>query len=102
VSVLPSVEDGYGLVLLQSLASGCPIIASTNTGGSECVVDGKNGFLVPIRSAEAIAEKITKIYEHPEERDAMRNAALESVRRIGGWHSYGDEMVKVYSQVLHS
>lgn len=100
VSVLPSVEDGYGLVILQSLACGCPVIASANTGGSECIIEDINGYIIPIRSSEAIAEKFMAMYNDPDRRRQMRSAAIGHIRNDGTWHEYGDKMATVYSKIL--
>jgi glycosyltransferase involved in cell wall biosynthesis len=89
VLVLPSIEEGLALVQGQALASGCPVIASTNTGGSDLFTDGVEGFEVPIRSAEAITDKLVQLAVQPELQQQMRAAALERVKSIGGWDDYG-------------
>jgi glycosyltransferase involved in cell wall biosynthesis len=99
VMVLPSLSDGFGLVIGQALACGCPVIATETTGGSDMLTDGVNGFVVPARSAEAIAEKLTWLYEHPLERQEMRARALESVRHLGGWDTYGDALVALFTRL---
>ena len=48
VAVIPSVEDGFGMVFLRSW-QGIPVITTTNTGASDLISDGVNGFVVPIR-----------------------------------------------------
>ena len=54
VMILPSIEEGLALVQAQAMACGCPLISSTNTGGEDLFSDGVEGFVVPIRSPEAI------------------------------------------------
>ncbi len=95
VLVLPSIEDGFGLVMAEAMACGCPVISSTNTGGSDLYTDGKEGFIVPIRNAEAIAERLQELGDDPDLRERMRGAALERVRAIGGWSDYGDRWVEL-------
>ena len=46
VFVLPSLEDGFALVVLQALACGCPVIVSENTGSADIVITNKCGFAV--------------------------------------------------------
>lgn len=58
VLVLPSLSEAFGLVVTEALASGLPVIVTPNAGASEMICDGREGFVVPIRSAEAIAEKL--------------------------------------------
>jgi glycosyltransferase involved in cell wall biosynthesis len=89
VLVLPSIEEGLALVQGQALASGCPIISSSNTGGSDLFTDGVEGFEIPIRSAEAITERLIQLADQPDLQKRMRTAALERVRSIGGWDDYG-------------
>ena len=78
------------------MACGCPVIATENTGGSGLCRDGIEGFIVPIRSPEAIAEKLVWLYEHPEERRKMRAAARKRVQDLGGWGEYGERMLETF------
>ncbi len=91
VLVLPSVEDGFGLVLGQAMACGCPIICSNNTGGGDLLEPGTEGFTVPIRDARAITERLEQLCQDPARRDRMSEAAQRSVERAGGWTDYGDQ-----------
>jgi len=100
VLVLPSIEDGFGMVQAQAMACGVPVIATENTGAADLFTDGVEGFIVPIRDAAAIADKIFLLYEHREVRDAMGAAALARVRALGGWNNYGDRMAAMYQAAL--
>jgi glycosyltransferase involved in cell wall biosynthesis len=99
VMVLPSLSDGFGLVIGQALACGCPVIATESTGGRDILRDGVNGFIVTSRSAAAIAEKLVWLHEHPAEREAMRARAVDSVRSVGGWDDYGDALVQLFARL---
>jgi starch synthase len=97
VLVLPSIEDGFGLVLSQALACGCPILASTNTGGDDLIADASNsapenaaGFVVPIRDVDALAERMQQLADDPALQRRMSEAALARVQYLGGWRKYGD------------
>jgi starch synthase len=90
VLVLPSVEDGFGLVLSQALACGCPVIASTNTGAADLINDGEEGFIVPIRDVKSLTERIQRFADDPELYRRMSEAALRRVQKIGGWTQYGN------------
>ncbi len=95
VMVLPSVEDGFGMVIGEAMACGCPVISSENCGGKELTDDGKEGFIVPIRDPDAITERLERLAQDPALRDAMSARALERVARIGGWDTYGRDYVAV-------
>ena len=88
--VLPSIEEGLALVQAQALACGCPVICSTNTGGEDLFSDGVEGFVVPIRDVDALTARMQELADDPRRQQAMRAAALERVRSIGGWAEYGD------------
>ena len=90
VMVLPSVEEGLAMVQAQAMACGCPVIATKNTGAQNLYVDQKEGFIVPIRQPNIIAEKLQYLADHPGIRKSMSMLALARVREMGGWRTYGD------------
>lgn len=61
IFVFPSLIEGFALVILEAMASGLPIITTNNTSGADIIENGKHGYIVPIRSAEKIVEKIEKM-----------------------------------------
>ena len=93
VMVLPSIEEGLALVQAQAMACGCPLISSTNTGAEDLFTDGVEGFIVPIRSPEAITARLQQLGEDPALQRRMSEAALLRVRQIGGWYQYGDAWI---------
>lgn len=71
VHVLPSYREGLGLVNAEAGAVGRPSITCDTNGTRDTVEDGYNGFLVPIKNAEAIAEKMIYFLENPSEIERM-------------------------------
>jgi glycosyltransferase involved in cell wall biosynthesis len=59
VFCLPSLREGLPNVVLESMASGTPVVASDATGNVDLVIDGETGYLVPMRSGEALARALT-------------------------------------------
>lgn len=100
VLVLPSVQDGFGMVMAQAMACGLPVVATTNTGATDLYTDGVEGFIVPARSAEALREPIALLGRDAELRRRMGEAALARMRDLGGWHTYGDAVAAVYAARL--
>ena len=100
VFVIASVQEGMALVQAQAMACGLPVIATKNTGAEDLFTDGVEGFIVPIRNPEAIREKVLYLYEHPEIREEMAQAALRRVRSLGGWETYGSSIVAAYDEAL--
>ena len=99
VLVLASVEEGLALVQGQALACGCPVVATTNTGGEDLFDDGVAGFIVPIRDPDALANRLQRLADEPDLRAQMSRAALESVGRLGGWDAYGDRMAALCAEL---
>jgi glycosyltransferase involved in cell wall biosynthesis len=85
VFVLPSIEDGFAMVIGEAMACGCPVIASTIMGASELISEGVEGFIVPIRSPGLIADRLQQLADQPELREQMGKAALMRVQQLGGW-----------------
>jgi len=96
VFVLPSLQDGFGMVVYEAAACGLPIIISENVGAT--IRDGEDGFIVPIRNAEAIAEKLVYLYTHEAERARMGHAAREYVSQFT-WERYQDELINHYREI---
>jgi glycosyltransferase involved in cell wall biosynthesis len=100
VFVLASVEEGLALVQAQAMACGLPVIATRNSGAEDLFTDGVEGFIVPIRSTEAIRDRLVYFYENPEARRHMGEAALRKVRSLEGWSAYGRTMEDAYIGAL--
>ncbi|MBA4318831.1 MAG: hypothetical protein C0412_10560 [Flavobacterium sp.] len=89
VFCLPTIEDGYGLVLGEALSYGLPLITTTNSGGLDLIAEGIEGFIVPIRDATAIYEKLKLLSSDSELLAKMKLAALGKAASINGWEASG-------------
>lgn len=97
VFVFPSLFEGFGLVLLEAMAQGLPIITTAHTAGPDLIENGREGFIVPIRSAEAIAEKLDLLARDRHLLSAMKNAALRAAsRRV--WERYRSQLATIVQQ----
>lgn len=99
VFVLPSIEDGFGMVIGEAMASGLPVICSTHSAAPEIITDGKHGFLFEPNNVTELAEKIRWCYEHHDEARAM---GLEGQQRIRdfSWDNYGAKIYAEYVKIL--
>ena len=98
VLALASVEEGLALVQGQALACGCPVVASVATGAEDLFSDGVEGFIVPDRDTDALADRLQQLADDRTLRDRMSTAALERVKTLGGWDHYGDR----WDRLLHA
>jgi glycosyltransferase involved in cell wall biosynthesis len=78
VLVLASVEDGFGLVISEALACGIPVITTEHVGARDIIEPGHNGFVVPPRDVEALADAINRIYSSPALQEQLRKGAIAS------------------------
>jgi glycosyltransferase involved in cell wall biosynthesis len=92
VLVLPSLLDGFGMVVSEALAHGLPVITTRNTGAADLIEPGINGWVIDAGNVEALAERLEHCIARPAELEAMREAAeLSAARRP--WSVYRSEIV---------
>ena len=77
--VLPSLGEGISNTILEAMASGVPVIATTVGGNAELVVEGKTGVLVPAADVAAMAEALLALVQVPEHAAAMGRAGRARV-----------------------
>ena len=100
VFVLPSLEDGFGMVILQAMACGLPVICSTNTGIENVLTkNGEEGFIIPIRDPNAIVERVLELYNNKELRTIMGNKALKKVQNGFTWDDYGNRYIDFLKKI---
>jgi len=100
VFVMPSVQEGFGMVQVQAMACGLPLICTINTGGPDLVDDGKEGFVISIRDVDSLKEKILFLYENPEKCYQMGQAAKRKVQQDFTWDDYGRKILQTYNDIL--
>ncbi len=99
IFVLPSIDEGFGMVTVEALAAGLPVVVTKNVGSSDIVDDGKEGFIVPIRDSEALKEKILFFYNNPEKIKEMSKAALEKAKEYSR-EKFTERMIEAYSRMI--
>jgi glycosyltransferase involved in cell wall biosynthesis len=96
ILVLPSVEDGFGLVVLEAMACGLPVIVTSHCGAADVVEEGVNGFVVPPRDVNAIAEKLTLLSKNDSKRIEMGKLARITAKQHTQ-ERYSSGIVQVFS-----
>lgn len=97
VFVFPSLLEGFGLVILEAMAAGLPVITTPHTAGPDCIDDGKDGFIVPIRDAEAITCRLATLYDDEDRRFAMAAAALAKAGQLT-WARYEEQIAALVAK----
>ncbi|HEV7213920.1 MAG TPA: glycosyltransferase [Chloroflexota bacterium] len=95
--VVPSHYESFGLVAVEAMACGAPVVASRVGGLGLSVQDGKTGFLVPARDDAAFAERIGRLLTSPELVAEFGQAAAQAGRAYS-WRSVADRILDLYAQ----
>jgi glycosyltransferase involved in cell wall biosynthesis len=98
--VQPSLWEGFGVTLLEAMASGLPIVASRVGGIPEIVRDGETGLLVPPGDAGALAEECLRLLHHPDLAARMGEAGRTRLEEQFGIDRLVGETARLYRDLL--
>lgn len=110
----PSVYEPFGIINLEAMACGAPVVASATGGILEVVVDGSTGYLVPFtpdpvttfpadpqRFARDLGEKVTAVFTDPELARRMGEAGRRRVEETFAWSAIAAKTVELYDGLLN-
>lgn len=101
IFVLPSIlPEPFGLVVIEAMASGKPVVATAPGGPSETVVDGETGFLVPPSDASAMVQALEVLLADPQKRISVGNAGRRRACEMFSLPRYVTEFEELYDAVL--
>ncbi|MBI4309297.1 MAG: glycosyltransferase family 4 protein [Candidatus Omnitrophica bacterium] len=98
VFVMPSLQEGLGLSVMEAQAAGIPVVASDVGGLPDLIEDGKTGLLAPPGNSDALAQKIIMMLKGPQRASAMAAAAKEQVAAKFSLEQMTSETVNFYEQ----
>ncbi len=99
VFVLPSLSEGFPLVILEAMASGLPIVATKVRGLSEILKDNKNGFLVDPKNSEDLFQRILILLENDQLRKEISNLNKNQAKEYS-WEKITKEIEKIYLKAI--
>lgn len=97
--LFPSSTETLGLVLLEAMAAGCPVVAARRGGIPDIVTDGENGCLYDPDQTDGLLVATRRLLEHGERHQRMRLAARREAERWG-WRAATAQLRRYYRQVL--
>lgn len=97
--LLPSRFDSFGMVVVEALASGLPVVVSSMVGAKQAVREGESGWIVPVGDVEALAERVRWCAENADILRAMRSRAREDALAYG-WSAYRARVGALMTQML--
>jgi alpha-maltose-1-phosphate synthase len=115
VFVCPSLYEPLGIVNLEAMACGAPVVATRTGGIPEVVEDGATGWLVPFEPAdelstpadprgfeEALADRVNDLIDHPDRAEAFGRAGRARVEALFSWEAVAARTVEVYERVVQA
>jgi starch synthase len=100
IFAFPSVNEGLGMVILEAMASGLAVIATDKSGAPDCVTHGEDGFVVPARNVDALAEALWWCYRNPEDARSMGKAARAKVEGQFTLSHYDRRIIDLYQSMV--
>lgn len=98
--ILPTLYDTFGFVICEAMSQGLPCVASDFNAIPELIEPGVNGYLVPRKDPQALAQRILDFYAHPEQRERMGNASMQRVRETYTWDHVADRLLAGMTETL--
>jgi len=99
---LPSWNEAFGVVYVEAMAYGKPVIGCEGEGINGIIVHGRNGMLVKPRNVDSIVEAIDYLLSHPEEANAMGERAQKLVLENYTWKKVADKTITIYKEILNN
>jgi D-inositol-3-phosphate glycosyltransferase len=99
IFVLPSYYESFGLVALEAMACGTPVVVSRVGGLKTFIKDGEHGYLIPWQCPEPFAQRMDVLLSNPGLRESMGRAARGAAQKMS-WSGVADRMLDFYAGLL--
>ena len=99
VFVSPTYSEGFSNTILEAMASGLPVVSTEAVGVVDCLTDGENGLLVPVRDSAALADALVRVLSDHPLRRRLAGRGLADVRRLYSWPAVGGRIREVYADL---
>jgi D-inositol-3-phosphate glycosyltransferase len=99
--IMPSDYESFGMVALEAMACGTPVIASEVGGLAFLIEDGVNGFSVPTREPAALADRMRTVLTDTAQQARISSAARETAAQYG-WPLIADRLLNVFENVART
>lgn len=99
ILIFPTLCDGFGMVLTEALANGCPVLTTRNAGSSDFIKEKENGFIIPPCSPDAILNIMNWCVENPAKLFEMKQNCLKTASSWQ-WKDYREALIKQVMEKL--
>ena len=97
--IFPSRTETLGLVLLEAMAAGCPVVAANSGGIPDIVTDGVNGYLFEPDDPQGAIAATKRLLEAHDERDKLRENARKEAEKWG-WKAATSQLQEYYQEIV--
>lgn len=97
---LPSYKEGFGMVYIEAMAQGIPVIGVKGEGIEDAIENGVNGFLVERKNIEELVKIMKFLTENPYKRIDIGKCAIETVLNKFTWNVNADKMISIYNEMI--
>lgn len=98
IFILPSIEESFGIVYLEAMSCGLPVIGTKGEGIEDIVQDMKNGYLIKRNDVNELLSTIVYIIENPDESLKVALNGMNTVKNLN-WRTNAEEIVKVFKKI---
>jgi glycosyltransferase involved in cell wall biosynthesis len=102
IFVVPSVYESFGLVYLEAMQYGKPVIACKNSGAAEIIEDKKNGLLISPNNRDELSKALIKLIENEDLRQKLGKAAREKVEIYFSSEKMAQKTLSIYKEAISS
>jgi glycosyltransferase involved in cell wall biosynthesis len=99
VFVLPSIDDGFGMALIEAIVHGCACITTTNTGASELLTHGQDALIVEPANEDQLADSILRLYESEDLRKTLAHAGRRMADSIRSSPQYSQGVASLMNKI---
>jgi glycosyltransferase involved in cell wall biosynthesis len=100
VWILASYTEGFPAPVLEAMACGCAVVATDCGGPRDQIVDGQNGFLVPVGDLDQIVNRVVLLLDNPDLRKRIQKNGLQTVRQFT-WQKSVDALEATLQRLAH-
>ncbi|MCG4579507.1 glycosyltransferase family 4 protein [Clostridium cochlearium] len=97
---LPSYKEGFGMVYIEAMAQGIPVIGVKGEGIEDAIENGVNGFLVERKNIEELVKIMKFLIENPYKRIDIGKCAIKTVLNKFTWNVNADKMISIYNEMI--
>jgi glycosyltransferase involved in cell wall biosynthesis len=102
VFILPTVEEGFAVAILEAMACGVPILTTSASGADGVITHGVEGFIVPPSDSKTLAVHLEMLYKSKELRLEMGVSGRDLTVSRQSWKRYAENLIEIYKKILHN